>query len=95
MNNPSYLALVDCNNFFCYCERVFNPALMDKPVVVLSNNDGYIISRSEEAKSLGIPMDAPLHEQNHTQSGNGWKMRPEPHSPHYTIDWKQLPVAQV
>ena len=57
------LALVDCNNFFCSCERVFNPALNDKPVVVLSNNDGCIISRSEEAKALGIPMGAPLHEQ--------------------------------
>jgi DNA polymerase V len=57
------LALVDCNNFFCSCERVFNPALTDKPVVVLSNNDGCIISRSEEAKAIGIPMGAPLHEQ--------------------------------
>ena len=57
------LALVDCNNFFCSCERVFNPALIGKPVVVLSNNDGCIISRSEEAKALGIPMGAPLHEQ--------------------------------
>jgi DNA polymerase V len=57
------LALVDCNNFFCSCERVFNPALTDKPVVVLSNNDGCIISRSDEAKALGIPMGAPLHEQ--------------------------------
>lgn len=57
------IALVDCNNFFCSCERVFNPALMGKPVVVLSNNDGCIISRSDEAKALGIPMGAPLHEQ--------------------------------
>lgn len=57
------IALVDCNNFFCSCERVFNPALQGKPIVVLSNNDGCIISRSEEAKALGIPMGAPLHEQ--------------------------------
>ena len=57
------IALVDCNNFFCSCERVFNPSLQGKPVVVLSNNDGCIISRSEEAKALGIPMGAPLHEQ--------------------------------
>jgi len=59
----SRIALVDCNNFFCSCERVFNPAVQGKPVVVLSNNDGCIISRSEEAKALGIPMGAPLHEQ--------------------------------
>jgi DNA polymerase V len=57
------IGLVDCNNFFCSCERVFNPALQGKPVVVLSNNDGCIISRSEEAKAVGIPMGAPLHEQ--------------------------------
>lgn len=51
--------LVDCNNFFVSCERVFNPALRSFPVVVLSNNDGCVISRSEEAKRLGIPMGQP------------------------------------
>ncbi len=51
--------LVDCNNFFVSCERVFNPALRSFPVVVLSNNDGCVISRSEEAKKLGIPMGQP------------------------------------
>ena len=53
-------ALVDCNNFYCSCERVFNPALCDKPVVVLSNNDGCIIARSNEAKALGIKMGEPF-----------------------------------
>lgn len=52
-------ALVDCNNFYASCERVFNPALNGKPVVVLSNNDGCIIARSNEAKTLGIKMGAP------------------------------------
>lgn len=52
--------LVDANNFFVSCERVFNPVLENKPVVVLSNNDGCIISRSNEAKALGIPMGVPL-----------------------------------
>ena len=54
-------ALVDCNNFYVSCERVFDPSLINKPVVVLSNNDGCIISRSNEAKLLNIPMGAPLH----------------------------------
>lgn len=54
------IALVDCNNFFVSCERVFRPDLNNKPVVVLSNNDGCIISRSNEAKKLKIPMGAPL-----------------------------------
>ena len=52
-------ALIDCNNFYVSCERVFNPKLNNKPVVVLSNNDGCAISRSNEAKALGIPMGAP------------------------------------
>ncbi len=52
-------ALVDCNNFFASCERVFRPDLNGKPVVVLSNNDGCVIARSNEAKALGIPMAAP------------------------------------
>jgi DNA polymerase V len=55
-------ALVDCNNFYASCERVFNPALRGKPVVVLSNNDGCAIARSNEAKALGIPMGAPAFE---------------------------------
>jgi DNA polymerase V len=52
-----YIALVDCKSFFVSCERVFNPSLSKKPVVVLSNNDGCIISRSDEAKKLGLHMD--------------------------------------
>ncbi|MFP8967852.1 Y-family DNA polymerase [Pokkaliibacter sp. CJK22405] len=54
-------ALIDCNNFYASCERVFDPRLRDRPLVVLSNNDGCIIARSAEAKALGIPMGAPLH----------------------------------
>ena len=52
-------ALVDCNNFYCSCERLFQPQLEGKPVIVLSNNDGCAIARSEEAKALGIDMGTP------------------------------------
>lgn len=52
-------ALIDCNNFYASCERVFRPDLIGKPVCVLSNNDGCVIARSNEAKALGIPMGAP------------------------------------
>ena len=52
-------ALVDCNNFYASCERVFQPQFVGKPVAILSNNDGCVISRSNEAKSVGIPMGAP------------------------------------
>ncbi|MDE2491447.1 MAG: Y-family DNA polymerase [Elusimicrobia bacterium] len=58
----SVLALVDCNNFFVSCERVFRPGLERRPVVVLSSNDGCVISRSEEAKALGIGMGVPFFE---------------------------------
>lgn len=52
-------AIVDCNNFYCSCERLFQPKLEKKPVVVLSNNDGCIVSRSDEAKKIGIEMAGP------------------------------------
>ena len=55
-------ALIDCNNFYASCERLFNPVLNNHPVVVLSNNDGCVIARSNEAKELGIPMGAPAFE---------------------------------
>ena len=53
------IALIDCNNFYVSCERVFNPALKRKPVIVLSNNDGCVIARSQEVKDLGIKMGVP------------------------------------
>ncbi|MCZ2222780.1 MAG: Y-family DNA polymerase [Chitinophagales bacterium] len=55
-------ALIDCNNFYASCERVFRPDLNGKPIVVLSNNDGCVIARSNEAKAIGIPMGAPAFE---------------------------------
>ena len=57
---PPPVALVDVNNFYASCERVFNPGLAGRPVVVLSNNDGCVVARSAEAKALGIPMGIPL-----------------------------------
>lgn len=55
-------ALVDCNNFYASCERIFNPKIRNTPIVILSNNDGCVIARSNEAKALGIPMGAPAFE---------------------------------
>lgn len=65
INNPTLFALIDGNNFFVSCERVFNPSLNNKPVIVLSSNDGCAIARSNEAKALGITMAAPLHTFSH------------------------------
>ena len=53
------IALIDVNNFYVSCERVFNPKLINKPVVVLSNNDGCAVARSNEVKALGVAMGAP------------------------------------
>jgi len=53
------IALVDCNSFYVSCERLFNPSIIKKPVIVLSSNDGCVISRSTEAKALGIKMGEP------------------------------------
>ena len=55
------IALIDCNNFYCSCERVFNPTYVNRPVVVLSNNDGCVVARSNAAKDLGIPRGEPAY----------------------------------
>ena len=65
------IALIDCNNFYVSCERVFAPRLLGRPVVVLSNNDGCVISRSEEAKRLGIRMGAPYFKNRRVIEENG------------------------
>jgi DNA polymerase V len=64
-------ALVDCNNFYASCERVFKPHLQQVPIVVLSNNDGCVIARSNEAKKLGIPMGAPAFEYQEVFNKHG------------------------
>lgn len=64
-------AIVDCNSFYCSCERVFRPDLWHKPVVVLSNNDGCIVSRSDEAKALGVGMAVPFFQSKDLFEKNG------------------------
>ena len=71
MNNRTKFALVDCNNFYASCERVFEPKLEGRPIVVLSNNDGCIIARSNEAKALGIKMGMPYFKLKNLITQNG------------------------
>ena len=54
------IALLDCNNFYASCERVFRPDLIKKPIIVLSNNDGCVIARSDEVKKMGVKMGTPV-----------------------------------
>jgi DNA polymerase V len=70
-NSQRAYALIDGDNFYVSCERVFNAASRQQPVVVLSNNDGCIISRSREVKALGIPMGAPLHQVRYQLERHG------------------------
>ena len=65
------IGLADCNNFYCSCERVFRPDLTGKPVVVLSNNDGCVIARSEEAKALGYKMGDPFYQVKEKMEAEG------------------------
>lgn len=67
-------ALIDCNNFYASCERVFQPQFEGKPVVILSNNDGCVIARSNEAKILGIPMGAPAFKYREAFKKNNIKV---------------------
>lgn len=77
MSKDTVFALIDCNNFFVSCMRVFRPDLEGKPVVALSSNDGCVVARSNEAKALGIPMGAPafkwrqFFKDNHVLSFSG------------------------
>ena len=57
--HKTVIALIDCNNFYVSCERVFQPRLEGRPVVVLSNNDGCVVARSQEVRDLGVKMAAP------------------------------------
>ena len=78
---PGPVALMDCNNFYASCERLFQPKLQGKPVVVLSNNDGCAIARSNEAKALGIRMGDPWHLNRDQWAGWGVQIR----SSNYTL----------
>ena len=65
------IGLIDCNNFFVSCERVFNPSLQNEPVIVLSNNDGCVVSLSNEAKVLNIKRGVPLSQIQSIVDKNG------------------------
>ena len=70
----SIIALVDCNSFYVSCERLFNPKINKSPVVVLSNNDGCVISRSSEAKAIGIKMGEPYFKIKNIAKKNNIKV---------------------
>ncbi|GAC1417309.1 MAG: Y-family DNA polymerase [Flavisolibacter sp.] len=83
-------AIVDCNNFYCSCERIFAPHLEGKPVVVLSNNDGCVISRSDEARTLGIPMGAPYFKIKETISKHNVSVFSSNYSQYGNMSWRVM-----
>src|SRR5580765_8462532 len=92
MMELSAIALVDCNNFYVSCERVVNPDLSNRPVVVLSHNDGIIISRSDEVKALGIPMTAPLFQYRELLEQNSTAIISSNHALYYEFSHRVMQV---
>ncbi|MDZ4298860.1 MAG: Y-family DNA polymerase [Moraxellaceae bacterium] len=90
---PVY-ALVDANNFYATCEKIFAPELMDKPLVVLSNNDGCIVARSAEAKALGIPMAAPIHQHRHFCQQHGVVIKSSNYTLYGDMSARMLSILQ-
>ena len=87
-------AIVDCNNFYCTCERLFQPKLEGKPVVVLSNNDGCVISRSDEAKVLGISMGVPLFEVRSLLRAQQVAVFSSTYAPYGDCSWRVMEVLR-
>ncbi|HYK57460.1 MAG TPA: Y-family DNA polymerase, partial [Flavisolibacter sp.] len=83
-------AIVDCNSFYCSCERLFKPRLDQKPVVVLSNNDGCIISRTDEAKALGVGMAGPYFKARQIIEQNGVTVFSSNYNLYGDLSWRVM-----
>ena len=88
-------AIVDCNSFYCSCERVFRPDLRNKPVVVLSNNDGCIVSRSDEARMLGVGMAVPYFQARHTIEKNDISVFSSNYHLYGDMSWRVMETLRV
>ncbi|MFT4153580.1 hypothetical protein [Parafilimonas sp.] len=88
-------AVVDCNSFYCSAERVFRPELADKPVVVLSNNDGCIVSRSDEAKAFGIEMAGPYFKARETIEKNNIATFSSNYNLYGDMSWRVMETLRI
>lgn len=88
-------AIVDCNNFYCSCERLFKPSLEKKPVVVLSNNDGCIVSRSDEAKQLGVAMAGPYFMAKPLIDKHGIEVFSSNYNLYGDLSWRVMETLRV
>jgi DNA polymerase V len=88
-------AIVDCNNFYCSCERLFQPKFEKRPVVVLSNNDGCVISRSDEAKQLGVAMGVPLFEVRSLTREKGITVFSSNYALYGDLSWRVMETLRI
>lgn len=88
-------AIVDCNSFYAACERLFKPSLHGKPVVVLSNNDGCIVSRSDEAKALGIQMAGPYYQHKAVIEENGVAVFSSNYHLYGDLSWRVMETLRI
>ena len=89
------IAIVDCNSFYCSCERLFRPDLENKPVVVLSNNDGCIISRSDEAKTLGVEMAGPYFKAKPVIEANNVAVFSSNYNLYGDLSWRVMETLRI
>ena len=89
------IAIVDCNSFYCSCERLFRPELENKPVVVLSNNDGCIISRSDEAKAFGVDMAGPYFKAKPIIEANSIEVFSSNYNLYGDLSWRVMETLRV
>ncbi len=94
-NGTTYTAVVDCNSFYCSAERVFRPALAQSPVVVLSNNDGCIVSRSDEAKALGVGMADPYFKWKDVIAKNGIHVFSSNYNLYGDLSWRVMETLRL
>jgi DNA polymerase V len=88
-------AIIDCNSFYCSCERLFRPDLEDKPVVVLSNNDGCIISRSDEAKAFGVEMAGPYFKAKPLIEAHGVAIFSSNYNLYGNLSWRVMETLRM
>jgi DNA polymerase V len=89
------IAIVDCNSFYCSCEKLFRPDLDNKPVVVLSNNDGCIISRTDEAKALGVGMAGPYFEAKQIIEANKVTVFSSNYNLYGDLSWRVMETLRI
>lgn len=88
------IALADCQNFYCACERLFRPDLQDRPVAVLSNNDGCVIARSDAVKRMGVPMGAPYFKVRRQLAAAGVTVFSSNYALYADLSWRVMTVLQ-